>query len=116
MTTFSTHLDLFRDTRLNFGYYSSAEMFKFLINNILAGLEGVTNVSDDIIIFGRTKEEHDERLRRVLEKLDASGLTANAEKCEFGRRSIEFFGLIFGENGVSSSPERVKALKSLKAT
>lgn len=113
MTTFSTHIGLFRDKRLNFGYCSAAEMFQYLVSEVLKGLQGVVNVSDDIIVFGRTLEEYEERLHKVLERLENSGLAANLEKCEFGKRTIEFFGLVFSEKGVAPSAERVKALRSL---
>ncbi|CAF0717686.1 unnamed protein product [Brachionus calyciflorus] len=113
MTTFSTHIGLFRDKRLNFGYCSAAEMFQYLVSEVLKELEGVLNVSDDIIVYGRTEEEYMERLHKVLERLEKSGLTANPEKCEFGKRSIEFFGVVFSEKGVAPSEERIKALKSL---
>ena len=41
------------------------------------------NVSDDILIFGKTREEHDVALKKVLAKLQEAGLTLNKEKCEF---------------------------------
>ena len=57
ITTFSTHRGLRRNTRPNFGTSSAAEVFQEAIQQILSGIEGVRNVSDDIIIFGRDPEE-----------------------------------------------------------
>lgn len=115
LTTFSTHIGLFWDTRLNFGFCSAAEMFQFIIGNVLVGLEGVTNVSDDIIIFAQTREEHEVRLLAVLERLNASGLTVNLSKCEFCKRKIEFFGVVFSAEGMSPSAGRVEALNSVSS-
>ncbi|CAF0846759.1 unnamed protein product [Brachionus calyciflorus] len=55
------------------------------------------NFSDDIIVFGATKEEHNQRLEDVLKRLEDSGLTVNETKCEFGKRRLKFFGLEFSE-------------------
>ena len=71
-------------------------------------------MSDDLIIFGKNKEEHDKRLFRVLGVLEAKGLTVNVEKCQFFKREIEFFGMIFSEKGISPSIERVKALQNVQ--
>ena len=52
ITTFSTHRGLRRYTSLNFGTSSAAEVLQDAIQQILSGIEGIRNVSDDIIIFG----------------------------------------------------------------
>ena len=66
LTVFSTHVGLFRFRRLNFGVNSAAEQFQNLIQSALAGLPGVMNISDDIIVFGKDEQEHKERLAKCL--------------------------------------------------
>lgn len=78
ITTFSAHCGLYRYRRLNLGISTAAEVFQEGIRQVLAGVEGIINVSDDIIVSRRTKEEHDQRLRLVLQKLTEAGLTLNA--------------------------------------
>ena len=68
---------------------------------MLADHEGCCNIRDEIIIFGRSKEEHDQRLSAVLKRLEESGLTVNEDKCEFMKHSLEFFGPEFPKDGVS---------------
>ena len=53
------------------------------MNSILHGLEGVLCLIDDVLVFGRDREEHDQRLLAALEKIKAAGATLNPEKCEF---------------------------------
>jgi hypothetical protein len=52
ITTFSTHKGLRRYTRLPFGVTSAAEVFQATIQQILEGIPGARNISDDIIIYG----------------------------------------------------------------
>ena len=59
MTMFSTHIGLFRYKRLSFGINSAAEEFQFQIQTVLQGVQGARNVSDDIIVFGKSRAEHD---------------------------------------------------------
>ena len=51
------------------GINSAPEVNQNVIQQALSDCEGVANISDDTIVHGKTTEEHDERLRRVLEKL-----------------------------------------------
>ena len=47
---------------------------------------------DDILVFGHTKKEHDDRLMAVFNHIAKAGLTLNADKCEFAKRSVKFLG------------------------
>lgn len=51
-----------RYKRLCFGINSAAEIFQNTLSNVLDGLDGVKNISDDIIVYGKDQEEHDRRL------------------------------------------------------
>ena len=114
ITTFSTHRGLRRYTRLNFGTSSAVEVFQDAIQQTLSGIEGVRNVSDDIIIFGRHQQAHDRALHTVFARLRAKNLTLNPKKCEFNKSSIEFFGYTFPKNGVSPDPKKVAAMNNAK--
>jgi hypothetical protein len=112
ITTFATHEGLYRYKRLNFGVNTAAEVFQKAVQSVIAGIPGVRNISDDIIVFGKSKQDHDTALHAVLSRLHEQGLTVNAEKMALNKSSIEFFGVVFSANGVSPSPAKVKALKN----
>lgn len=114
ITTFATHCGLFRYKRLIFGVNAAAEIFQHAIQTVLADIEGTRNVSDDIIVFGKDQESHDRALDHTLRKLHESGLTINAQKCEFSKSKITFFGHVFSSEGISPDPEKVKALRESK--
>ncbi len=59
------------------------------------------NISDDILVHGSTQEEHDDRLRSVLERLLENGLTINKDNAVFNKSEVEFFGLKNGSYGVA---------------
>jgi hypothetical protein len=111
ITIFTTHQGLFRYKRLNFGVTSAAEVFQHTIQTLLADIPNVRNVSDDIIIFGKSQAEHDQALHSTLERLHTKGMTLNLPKCKFNKDRLEFFGLVFSDQGVSPNPAKVSALK-----
>jgi hypothetical protein len=111
ITTFSTHIGLFRYKRLNFGISCAAEIFQNAISKVLNGIPGTINVSDDILIYAATKEEHDDRLHQVLCRLQEKGMTLNRKKCLFAVPSLVYLGFKFSAAGVSPDPGKVRDIK-----
>ena len=70
------------------------------------------NMSDDIIIFGKDIEEHDEALHAVMEKLKMHNLSVKRSKCQFYKTDIDFFGLRLTENGVAPQASKIEAIKN----
>ncbi len=103
-----------RYTRLNFGTTSSSEIFQNAIQQVIQGIKGCRNISDDIIIFGATQEEHDSALEAVLQRFGERNLTLNRSKCLFNKTTLEFFGSVFSPEGTSPDPKKVSALKEAK--
>ena len=104
ITTFATYVGLRQVTRLNFGICSAAEVFQEAVRQALAGLQGVLNLSDDLMVFGVDQTTHDQNLRAVFQRLREKGLTLSKSKCEFNKSSLKFFGHIFSAAGLSADP------------
>ena len=81
--TFITHKGLYRYKRLMFRVSSAPEKYQQVIQQTLQDIEGVHNISDDIIVHGATHDQHDERLQKVMMRVRECGLTLNLEKCQF---------------------------------
>ena len=111
ITTFTTHQRLFRYKRLNFGTSSASEVFQNTMQQVLSGIKGCKNISDDIIIYGRTADEHDTALRQVFEVAKQRNLRFKYEKWQFDQIELEFFGYVFSKSGISPSPSKVTAVK-----
>ena len=104
ITIFSTHVGLHRYRRLNYGANAAAELFQHTLQTVLHGLDGVHNLADDIIIFAKTREDHDQALSAGLADHD---LTLNASKYKLLTDSLSFFGQVFTAQGTTPDPARV---------
>lgn len=67
---------------------------------------------DDVIVFGKTLEEHEERLLRVLDRLAEAGLKLSLDKCQFCQPQVTYLGHIVSSDGVATDPSKVEAVKN----
>ena len=114
LLTFATPWGRFKFLRLPFGIHSASEVFQVEVANIIAGLSGCLNMQDDIIIWGKTREEHDQNLDAVMKQILKSGLKLNIEKCEYGVQELKFLGHILSADGIRPDPEKTRAITEMK--
>lgn len=69
LCTFNTPYGRYRFLRLPFGVSSAPEVFQRCIAERLEGLEGVVNIVDDILVWGEDEEQHDRRLRALMDRI-----------------------------------------------
>lgn len=110
MTCINTHRGLFNYTRLVFGLASAPAIFQRAIDSLLSGMEGILCLLDDILITGKDKDEHLQRLNAVLERLKSAGFTLQKEKCVFFQDQVSYLGYIIDKHGLHKSPDKVKAI------
>jgi len=109
ITTFATHMDLYRYKRLNYGTNSAVEVFQHTLQQLLQGIPGVCNLADDILVFAPSYEEHNQALEACFNRLQEHGLTLNLGKCKFLKWNLEFFGFQFTQEGTKPDPKKVAA-------
>ena len=114
LTTFITPQGRFAFNRIPFGISSAPEIFTRTISVILQGLDGDICHMDDILVFASNEAELDDRLRKVLQRLQGAGLTLN-EKCEFGKKSIRFLGHVIDGTGVHADEQKLEAIQKFPA-
>ena len=85
------------------------------LSEILQGIEGVVCLIDDVLVYGRTQEEHDKRLTRVLQKIATAGVTLNEDKCEISQTQVKFLGQLIDQHGIHPDAAKVSAIKDMKA-
>ena len=78
---------------------------------MLQGIQGVRNISDDIIEFGKTQADHDAALQAVFQKMRENNLTVNLAKCLLNQSSIDIFGHHFSADGISADDKKVVKTK-----
>lgn len=114
ITTFMTRKGLFRYKRLMFGVTCAPELFQKIMEQILSKCSGCFNFIDDIIIYGATREEHDERLNKVLEVLKKRCVTLRKDKCVIAVNEVQFLGHIISENRIAPSTSKILSVKQFR--
>jgi hypothetical protein len=109
MTTFTTHVGLRRYKRLMFGVNAAAEIFQNAVATILQNVPNCRNLSDDVIVWGKTQQEHDTALRTALQTLEESGAKENKDKCVISVNEITFYGHIFSSKGGQIQPKSLRS-------
>ncbi|XP_041039470.1 sodium bicarbonate cotransporter 3-like isoform X3 [Carcharodon carcharias] len=79
--TITTHKGLYRYCRLPFGITPAPILFQRAMDQILSGLPGVQCYLDDILVMGRTDEDHLKNLDATLQSLEEYGLRFCKDKC-----------------------------------
>ena len=108
--TINTHRGLFEYTRLPFGVSSAPSIFQRTMEGLLQGIEHISIYIDDILITGRTEEEHLHTLSEVLKRLEAAGMRLKREKCIFMAPSVEYLGHRISGTGLHPTDEKVRAI------
>ena len=73
-------------------------------------VEGAECIVDDILVWGETIEQHNQRLRNVLKRVKQSGIKLNRSKCQIGVTEIKYIGHTLGEEGLKPDLEKVEAI------
>jgi hypothetical protein len=91
-TAFHTRYGLYEYTVMSFGLMNALAYFMYLMNNVFMEYldKFIVVFIDDILIYSRIEEEHEEHLRLVLERLRANQLYAKFSKCEFWLIEVAF--------------------------
>ena len=78
------------------------------------GIPGALNISDDILVFGKTQSAHDPAPEAVFQRLKERGLTLNKSKCEYSKDNVEFFGYVFSGDGIAPDPKKIEDIINLQ--
>ncbi|UYV78565.1 K02A2.6-like, partial [Cordylochernes scorpioides] len=115
LTTFITPFGRFFFKRIPFGITSAPEIFQRKMTQLLGKIEGVVCFMDDIVVYGSSLEEHNERVRQVLKKIQEEGMTLNPEKCQFGVKTVKFLGHTLSSEGLFIDEEKLDAITKMEA-
>jgi hypothetical protein len=101
---------------MSFRLTNAPTYFMYLMNKVFMEYldKFVVVFIDDILIFSKDEEEHDEHLCLVLQKLIENQLYAKLNKYEFWLKEVSFLDHIISEGGISDDPSKVKDVLSWK--
>lgn len=115
LTNFFAGDGMYRFKRLPFGLTNAPDIFQEILQTVvLVGCKGVRNYLDDIFVFGSTKEEHDENLKAVMDRLKDHNVCINEKKCVFGQQSVKFLGFQLSDNGLSVEKDKLNAIREFR--
>ncbi|GJU40301.1 reverse transcriptase domain-containing protein [Tanacetum coccineum] len=116
-TAFRTRYGHFEFTVMPFGLTNAPAIFIDLMNRVCRPYidKFVIVFIDDILIYYKTREEHVEHLRLVLEQLKKEKMYAKFSKCEFWLREVQFLGHVINGNGIHVDPSKIEVVKNWKA-
>ena len=86
--TINTHKGLYSYNRLVFGISASPSIWQRTMDQVLKGIPNTSCILDDIIITGKTDDEHLKTLEAVLQRLMDYNLRVNEAKCNFSRKKL----------------------------
>jgi hypothetical protein len=94
---------------MSFKLTNAPAYFMYLMNKVFMEYldKFVVVFIDHILVFSRTKEEHEVHLRLVLGKPRADQLYVKFSKCEFWITKVAFLGHVISTRGVSVDPGKV---------
>lgn len=111
IVTINTHKGLYKVNRLPFGVASAPSLFQRIMENVLQGLLGVSVYLDDILVTGKTTEDHLANLEAVLSRLETAGLRLKRNKCAFLLPSVEYLGHRITAQGLQPTVDKIKAVQ-----
>ena len=111
LCTFNTPFGRYRFTRMPFGIKSAPKVFQNIMSQMV--IEGAESIIDDILVWGATVEEHDMRVKRVLQKAKQYNLKLSRSKCEIRHSELKYVGHLLTQDGVKPDPEKVRAVQSM---
>ena len=109
-TAFCTTEGLYEFNVMPFGLCNAPATFQRLMDLVLAGLQWSDCLVylDDVIIMGRSFEEHLTNLQAVFERLRQAGLKLKPKKCVFFQRKVSYLGHVVSQDGVSADPKKIE--------
>ncbi|KAL5564486.1 hypothetical protein UlMin_027650 [Ulmus minor] len=101
---------------MSFGLTNAPAAFMDLMNRVFKEFldRFVIVFIDDILVYSKSAEEHEEHLRLILQTLRDHQLFAKFKKCEFWLNQVAFLGHVISKDGVAVDPSKVEAVENWK--
>ncbi|KAK3926634.1 Retrovirus-related Pol polyprotein from transposon 17.6 [Frankliniella fusca] len=111
---FATPFGLYRFLGCPFGVVSAPELFQRLNEEIFKGIYNVLIYFDDVLAFGKTKDEHDQAVRQVIQRAREVNVKFNPEKLQYKQNSVKYVGHLFSSKGMAVDRDRLNIILQLQ--
>jgi hypothetical protein len=111
-TAFRTRYDHYEFLVMPFRLANAPAAFMDMMNRVFKEFldQFVVVFIDNILIYSKSQEEHEEHLRIVLQKLRDEKLYVKFSKCEFWLENISFLGHVISKEGITVDPRKIEAV------
>ena len=113
LVVINTHQGLYRYKRMPFGLSCAPAIFQKIMEQTVGDISGVACYLDDIVVTGKTKEDHMVNLQKTLERLKESGLRIRKSKCSFLQTSVTYLGHIIDKDGIRPQTDKIEAIQKM---
>nr|GEY93058.1 putative reverse transcriptase domain-containing protein [Tanacetum cinerariifolium] len=112
-TAFKTRYEHYEFQVMSFGLTNAPAVFMDLMNQVCKPYldKFVIVFIDDILIYSKNKQEHEEHLKLILELLKKEQLYAKFSKCEFWIPKVQFLGHVIDSQGIHVDPTKIESIK-----
>ena len=112
-TAFRSPMGLYQYKVLPFGLANAPAIFQSAMNKVFSDymFKFVVVYLDDILVFSRNEEEHQEHLRLICERLRQHQLYLKRSKCELFKKEVTFLGHVVSAEGVKVDPKKTAVVK-----
>ena len=115
-SAFRTCYGLYEFQVMPFRLTNAPSTFQDMMNHVLSNLLDVGELAymDDILVYTKTREEHNRLVKEVLQRLQKNGLAVAPEKCVWRTQEVEFLGYDIGRNGIEMAKNKVEVVLDWK--
>ena len=112
-TAFSTGNGLYHFNVMPFGLCNAPATFERLMEIVLRGLTWKTCLVylDDVLVMGKTFDEHLENLKAVFSRIQNAHLKLNPKKCSLFQQQVEFLGHVVSSEGIHTDERKIESIK-----
>jgi hypothetical protein len=110
--TFRTRYGHYEFVVVPFGLTNALANFMCLMNNVLNNFldRFLLVFIENILIYSKNKEEHEEHLRLVLQVLREHQIYTKFRKCDFFQKQVHYLGHVISEEGVEVDPDKIRSI------
>lgn len=112
-TAFTTKYGLYEHVKMGFGLCNAPATFSRVINLVFRGLNWKTVLAflDDILVLGKSFDQHLDYLSEALERFRKFGLKLKPKKCAFFQHKVEFLGRIISDNKLAMAEADINTVR-----
>uniref|UniRef100_A0A0C9RQ48 RNA-directed DNA polymerase n=1 Tax=Fopius arisanus TaxID=64838 RepID=A0A0C9RQ48_9HYME len=110
-TAVATPFGLFEFRGMPPGLRNATQTFQRHMDNLLRSVDFAVCFIDDIIVFSKDAQEHQQHVEAIFKILQDNHLSINPSKCAFGQEEVIFLGYRINKQGFTPPPDRVQAIQ-----